>query len=320
MSEENNQFTRECKDGPGIQPDDPIFEAGRKIFLYQFGLMRAEEQDLHLESSIEPLHKMRVAVRRMRMAYRVLGENISKKVMETLIQDLSKLGDALGTVRDLDVLLMNAEAHKKTLIGERQNDFERLVGYLDRVRGGHRKEVIERLDSRWYQSLCGKLDQILNAPQVLIEGEPNKSYQTLPTAQEIIQYRYKKVLEFDPFTGSDTIGRFHKLRIRVKALRYSVEFFEEILGIETRVVIGTLIKLQDYLGGLNDAAVACGFLENLMKDNSFQNLSHESVLDETAEYLAQKRGEVENQIENFPSVWEEIHRPAFQDPLRKLLL
>jgi len=101
--------------GPGIQPDDTIVVTASKIFRYQLDIMRNYEQVVLSEWEAAPLHKMRVAVRRMRMAYRVLGKYISKPVISIYKKGFRKIGDSLGAVRDLDVFLLNADMYKSLL-------------------------------------------------------------------------------------------------------------------------------------------------------------------------------------------------------------
>lgn len=56
---------------PGVLPDDPMSEAGRKVLRFHFGRMLEHEPGTRLGDDIEELHDMRVATRRMRSAFRV---------------------------------------------------------------------------------------------------------------------------------------------------------------------------------------------------------------------------------------------------------
>ncbi len=306
--------------GPGIQLDDTIVVAASKIFRYQLDMMRTLEHDVLLFRGVEPLHKMRVAVRRVRIAYRVLDVYISKSVIRPNLINLRKIGDALGAVRDFDIFLINAENYKLTMGGSAQNDFEIMMTYFNNDRGLYRKKLLELLEGQWYREFIDEFEQIIASLQnwSLAKGEIGTSSQTLPVAREIIRYRYQKLLEFEPISGDEKIDRLHKLRISVKVCRYSIEFFEEILGEGAKTLIERLITIQDYLGEVNDAAVGCVFIENFLNNNIFISEFNSGIVDKAVEYLTCLKEQVKNKIINFPSTWKVIHEPPFISALTKI--
>src|SRR5258705_12951045 len=54
--------------------------------------------------TIEGVHQLRVAARRMRTALAVFADRLPERAVVALERDLRALGHAVGTVRDLDVL------------------------------------------------------------------------------------------------------------------------------------------------------------------------------------------------------------------------
>jgi CHAD domain-containing protein len=65
-------------------------------------------------------------------------------------------------------------------------------------------------------------------------------------------------------------GVQHHLRIRCKALRYSLEMMEWRLGSEASWRLGTLRKIQDELGELHDIDVFWGYLEERSGQNAIR--------------------------------------------------
>ena len=55
---------------------------------------------------------------------------------------------------------------------------------------------------------------------------------------------------------SGVVSDFHRLRIRCKRLRYSLEFSSEVYGGRTARFVRQLTALQDELGLMQDAEVA----------------------------------------------------------------
>ena len=82
----------------GIQPDDTLAEAGRKVWLYHFALMVNHEQGTIQGDDEEELHDMRVATRRMRSAFDIFSPAFDQKVIKRYLIGLQKVGRVLGKV------------------------------------------------------------------------------------------------------------------------------------------------------------------------------------------------------------------------------
>lgn len=319
--EDNDQFTQNIEGSPGIQPEDPIAEAARKIFLYQYQTIRFFEDGVRIDQDIEALHKMRVAVRRMRTAYRVIRDYIEKDVIRPTIKELRGLGDALGAVRDLDVFLLNTEIYRSRLRVDERKTFIPIIDIFEKKRQHHRIELLALLDSQKYRDLCEGISEMLARPHGLDKDlfDGSTSYQTDVIAREIIRRRYEKIRAFDRLTEKETIERLHKIRIAVKVFRYSIEFFEEILGSKARNVIETLISIQDHLGELNDGAVAVALIENLLSQSHFSDENKSQAVLLARNYLEFLRKDVRRRIDGFPSVWEHLHQVEFKSFVDELI-
>ncbi len=94
---------------PPMQSDEAMSEAGRKAMYTHFLKMLANEAGTRLGEDIEALHDMRVSTRRMRAAYRIFADYFTEKAIAPFNKGLRRTGAMLGAVRDLDVLLENAQ-------------------------------------------------------------------------------------------------------------------------------------------------------------------------------------------------------------------
>jgi CHAD domain-containing protein len=56
------------------------------------------------------------------------------------------------------------------------------------------------------------------------------------------------------------LPQLHALRIDGKYLRYTLEFFQEVLPPDAEALIHDVVDLQDELGALHDADVAAGLI------------------------------------------------------------
>ena len=87
---------------PGIKADDSLGTAGRKVLRMHLARMLHFEAGTRSGEDPEDLHKMRVATRRMRGAWRVFDGAYRPKVQRRYVKELRSIALALGEVRDVD--------------------------------------------------------------------------------------------------------------------------------------------------------------------------------------------------------------------------
>ena len=252
---------------PGIEPDDPMSEAGRKTFRFHFRRMIYNEPGTRLGQDIEALHDMRVATRRMRAAFRVFGPYFRPKAARTYQKGLKRTGRALGPVRDLDVFYAKIQDYLATLPPSQQHDLDRFLEVLERHRDSAREGMNAYLDSKSYARFRDRFGQFVETegmesrPIVFDDGEP-PPYRVRHVAPVVIYQRLAAVRAYDEWVRipDPPPERLHSLRIACKRLRYTLEFFREVLGPDTGVLIKSIVAIQDHLGSLQDAVVARGLL------------------------------------------------------------
>jgi CHAD domain-containing protein len=100
------------------------------------------------------------------------------------------------------------------------------------------------------------------------------------------------------------LDMLHLLRIDIKRLRYTLEYFKEVLGEEAKSVIRSAVQLQDHLGDLHDADVACqiliGFLDHWRVESQREQIDIRGITD----YLVTKQLELRELVNTFPKQWE----------------
>ncbi len=309
---------------PGIHTEDQISEAGRKILGFYFTRMVQHEPGTRLGEDVEALHDMRVATRRMRVALEVFGPFFKDKVIKSHLKGLRSTARALGTVRDLDVFSGKLNDYLESLPEDERLGFG---VFLSQWRGKHNKaktKMIRFLDSNQYQLFTRQFGRFLNTP----DAGSRKSKTVHPNqvrdlAPIMIYERLAVVRAYEQVLGNATIEELHSLRIQLKKLRYVIEFFRDVLGAESKEVIQTIKVLQDHLGNLNDADVACqtvnGFITRLEKKQVGLPI-HERVNPESIfVYLAAKYDERHRLIATFRDPWQTIMGSAFSENLAKAI-
>jgi CHAD domain-containing protein len=93
-----------AKEIAGLACTDSFREAAGKILWTRFDEMMAFESRAVTGEDADAVHDMRVASRRLRAALEIFQDVFAPKQYRTLRRDVKRVADALGSVRDLDVL------------------------------------------------------------------------------------------------------------------------------------------------------------------------------------------------------------------------
>lgn len=299
---------------PGIEPQDDLAEAGRKVMGYHFAQMILHEAGTRLGEDIEELHDMRVATRRMRAAFEVFGTAFDPKATKTLLKSLRATGRALGRVRDLDVFMEKAQHYLETVPQEQRAGLNPLLSLWENERQVDRAEMLEYLDSQDYASFKKRFLKFVTTPgagsKQYAEHTPNQVMLVVPI---LVYTRFAAVRAYGPLLESATIDQLHALRIEFKKLRYTMEFFSEVLGPENKDLINRIKILQDHLGDLNDADVACAILREFL-DNWEARQVHLPIIERenpepVVAYLASKHAERYLLTTTFQGAWQKFDQP-----------
>ena len=307
---------------PGIQPHDLMAVAGKKTLMFHFIQMLKNEDETIKGKDIEALHDMRVATRRMRAAFEVFQSEYNPKSIKPIMKGLRQTGRSLGEVRDLDVFMEKIEKYLDVLPKEKRSGLDPLLKIWQDQRTTQREKMISYLQGPQYKKFLTDFSEFLkienfglsnhedsskNKRKVKQVPLPNQVQFTVPL---LIYTRLAYVNAYESKLNNANIADLHALRIELKRLRYTLEFFSEVLGSELSRVIKEIKGLQDHLGDLNDADVACNMLSEILKN--WENIHNDaSILDRPnpeplIAYLAFRADERHQLLISFPKVWEKF--------------
>jgi CHAD domain-containing protein len=242
---------------PGVRADDLVAEAGRKVLAFHFARMLAREAGTRDGRDPEELHQMRVATRRMRAAWRVFGEAFDSRATRSLRVDLRDLAAALGTVRDLDVLLDRFAGREAASEPGAADGLGPFTEFLARERDAARRRLIKLLDRPGYQRWVRRSVGFLTTPGAgLARASTDAPRRIRDTVPSRIWQAYERVRAYGNVLRWADVPTLHALRIEGKRLRYTLEFVQETLGADAAPLIARVTAVQDHLGLLNDADVA----------------------------------------------------------------
>jgi CHAD domain-containing protein len=299
----------------GILPEDAMSEAGRKVMRFNFAKMLSHEEGTRLGEDIEALHDMRVATRRMRASFEVFGEAFERRALKSHLAGLRQTGRLLGAVRDLDVFMEKAQRYLDTLPEERRNELDLLLNSWHEQRFATREKMLAHFNSPEYFSFKRDFNVFLSTPGAgrrSLPGDHPTPDLVREVAPMMIYTRLAEVRAYGPWLVDAPIERLHALRIEFKKLRYTVEYFREVLGIQVEQVIEELKTIQDHLGDLNDAQVATEILNKFIEEMEISQavlpIEQRLNLQPVVTYLAYCHDERHRLMVTFKDIWRHFNR------------
>jgi CHAD domain-containing protein len=199
---------------------------------------------------VRALHRARVESRRMRELIPILP--IDPASARKLSKRLRKVTARLGTVRELDVLLLLIdELHEARR--PHSDALARVAVAVAREREQARERLFERLP-------IGGLDRTARKLRALVDdvdtASPRAAKATRWAIDARIARRAGRLRESMHEAGAVYLPeRLHAVRIAIKKLRYSLELADAIANGHHEEAIRTLRRAQDALGRMHDLQV-----------------------------------------------------------------
>jgi CHAD domain-containing protein len=273
---------------PGFAPTRPKTDDER-IALYfaqcYVDLLTADP-GVRLGIDAEPVHDLRVAVRRLRALLRTARAMIARDWADRVRGELDWLGRALGPLRDLDVLTAHLRAEAEALPELDRASLSTVFAALDADRAAARADALAALGSDRYFALL----DVLAAPPPLVD-----SPETLEgVARKQLRKLHKTMRNVDSNSPDELL---HQARISAKRMRYVAE----ALG-DGRVVRRAK-AFQDVVGEHQDAVVADQRLHDLADRVPASALTLGVLIERQRERRARTRGDL-------PESWKRLRRAA----------
>ena len=266
------------------------------------GTLRLMLNDPHTRLGDEDaVHQMRVAARRMRSDLRTFGPLVEAGWAEALVAELKWVADALGEVRDLDVM----QGRLRKAGGGMEDSLGPLFESMDVKHDVARDRLIEALRSSRYTDLLDGLVEAGHSP-VLTEAAAEPCAEALP---RLVKEAWRKLARrARSLRPGDPNEDFHRVRILAKRARYAAEAVAPSLGKkvgkQAQSFASDCADVQDVLGTLQDAVVSAGMVRHLATehatDGSF-NLALGRLLERQDHNAREAR-------QRFPKVWGSLDK------------
>jgi len=269
------------------------------------GQLQENEHGVQHSRDIEYLHQARVALRRLRSVFSIFSGAVPQSLFSGQLEWLHTLGRLLGEARDWDVFV----ADFLPTACSRIEDGAALAGVIKntmRLRAAARRRVRDAMESTDYNVQMLLLTQNLHErkwdTQRSIEQREVADLPAKAFAASILARTHHKVVEQGKRMDWSSNADLHKLRIRIKKLRYSSELLSPLFKQkDVRKFLSKLSGMQDMLGMLNDAATAARLVGQIDPDRTIR---------ENAEIIGYLTGYAHAQmyfsLADFRSAWKQF--------------
>ena len=262
---------------PRVRPAEPSARLIRSALIAALSRVQAADPEAR-RGEVEGIHRLRTSTRRLRSELRTVRDLIDQASREQLEGELKWLADALGSVRDLDILRDRLHAAARACRGEKgpgdagshqvDDRLQPLFRSFEDRREAGSQALRDALAGDRYRNLVATLEEWIVHPPLKDEAwEPCRT--TLPALGLAAWKRLKKGARALSKSGPEE--EFHEVRKRAKRARYTAELIAPALGSriekKARRFIRLTTKVQDILGEHQDAVVAASEVERFLAES-----------------------------------------------------
>jgi len=208
----------------------------------------------------EPVHQMRVALRRLRACLSVFRRAVGCPAVDAVAAEARHLAALLGPARDWDVFCAETGAAVIDAFAE-DRAVHRLLAAAERRRADAYAALAAFLNSGEFRCLGIRLATLVGGTAWQAELSPEQKEilagDMTEFAARVLQRRLKRLLHAGDDIAALDVPSLHGLRLDGKRLRYAAEMFSPLFDRkDAGRFLRRLTALQESLGKLNDGAVA----------------------------------------------------------------
>jgi CHAD domain-containing protein len=222
----------------------------------------ANAATLRAGRSVEGLHQLRVAFRRLEVALGAFGQEFGQDWLEELRGRAKILLGRLAPARDFDVFVgkLLASPPKSGV----SDGLPQLRARAESARDQAWTAVIACISGVDFELFADDVAALASSQLPLTRD------QRLPrTAMRMLDRQVRRVKKRGKTAASREEGDLHRLRIALKKLRYTAEFFAPLYPKrDVKRYLKKLRLLQNYLGDLNDVANVRRVVSEVLREKS----------------------------------------------------
>lgn len=259
----------------------------------------------------EHLHRARVSLRRINNLLEIFNDVLPYPRLKKWRRSIALAGKALGRGRDLDVWTHLLKGRLAKVPAARQRSGRALIGYLEREREQEQslaQKILARLEERGiFKEVRAALGPARRCPR------NNQALRAM--GRQKISKRLKRFLAASSCARRPQDGKgLHRLRIKGKKLRYTLESFERVFGPSTKYFYTSVYALQTALGELHDAEMLVAFLQGL-KNQGVEGIDRAALDSWRGLFAASRRAA----YKRFLRLWNKAEKQKFWKALESFI-
>lgn len=222
---------------------------------------------------VEALHQLRVGLRRLRVALVSFGGEFRTPQSEAIKLRAKVLAYELAPARDLDVFTSELLEPAASANGSREA-FAVLRARAEAARKTAWNGAVAQIRGPRFRMFMADLADVTDRGVWSFSHPPGKGASKnivaleMPAqqvAERMLAQRLRQASKRAKRLANLSTAERHELRIALKKLRYTAEFFAPFFHqSDVKKFVSRLSRMQDVLGALNDVAVAQKILESLI--------------------------------------------------------
>lgn len=232
-----------------LSPDNTVEAALRTAISTGLAMMRGEEPAA-LAGEVEPLHQFRVATRRLRTAVELFAPFMHAARVKMYRRDLRFIGNTAGAVRECDVIAQLIRAQAVKLDPQFSGALEPCYEAIAQSRAAAHQTFADMIGSKRYNRMVERISN----PLVRKNGINNHVRECAPA---MLVPMVQGVMRTGERLDEDApVALFHRMRIRVKRMRYALEMFSAFGSKRHKKAMARLAEMQELLGTHHDLVTA----------------------------------------------------------------
>ena len=252
---------------PEVPPGTSVADAISLVVGHLTDLILAGVPAAAAGQTPEPVHAMRVAVRRLRSALSVFRKVSDGPAFQALKPQLQVLGTVLGRARDWDVFLAGTGQDVAAALPDDRR-IAAMLALADKKREAAYAGLRRSFASPAFRLLAVGLVQFAALRPWQIDADEDRAAALAADAGQyastLLAKRHEHMLEPGADISALPTPDLHALRKQGKRLRYTAEFFARHYGRRsTKRFVRGVSRLQEALGHLNDGAAAAELMAAL---------------------------------------------------------
>ncbi|HEY1857870.1 CHAD domain-containing protein [Acidocella sp.] len=260
-------------------------------------------QPAALAGSVEGIHQMRVAIRRLRALLALYKPALDPRRLEHFDKELKRIGRIFGQARDWDVFCTELlpQASRQTDLGD---VVTALKAAAEHRRHATREAFMTECRSQKFTATVLELAAWVEAgrfrPDLLGRAKLAQKLQLL--APRWLDRLARKVKSRGQNISRHNNTELHELRKSIKKLRYGIEFTESLFPLaKTRPYQKRCKALQETLGLINDSFTSVELARTLVRDAPIDL----PALSALAEYQKKQR---QSGLDDLTKTWKAFRR------------